>query len=160
MKFSVAAVVAAAAAVSANKNGTAVTTEVVTAYTTYCPGPTSIVHGNKTYTVTEATTLTITDCPCTITKPIITTSEVVCHDWYVLTLDTPANKKNMPDANSLLTAPSPPSPLPVSLPSSPPATPPLPLVVPPPSPLPWLVSPVSSLLFCKLYTHDVSFFGQ
>ncbi|KAK3196160.1 hypothetical protein K4F52_000539 [Lecanicillium sp. MT-2017a] len=80
MKFSVAAVVAAAAAVSANKNGTAVTTEVVTAYTTYCPGPTSIVHGNKTYTVTEATTLTITDCPCTITKPIITTSEVVCHD--------------------------------------------------------------------------------
>ena len=27
--------------------------------------------GNKTYTVTEATTLTITDCPCTLTKPVI-----------------------------------------------------------------------------------------
>ncbi|KAK0383980.1 hypothetical protein NLU13_8069 [Sarocladium strictum] len=46
---------------------TAVVTTVVTAYTTYCPGPTSIVHGNKTITVTEATLLTITDCPCTIT---------------------------------------------------------------------------------------------
>lgn len=29
------------------------TTEVVTAYTTYCPSPTSIVHGSVTYTVTE-----------------------------------------------------------------------------------------------------------
>ncbi|KAL5344634.1 hypothetical protein ACLOAV_010326 [Pseudogymnoascus australis] len=45
------------------------TTQVVTAYTTYCPVPTTISHGNKTYTVTEATTLTITDCPCTITIP-------------------------------------------------------------------------------------------
>jgi hypothetical protein len=45
------------------------TTQVVTAYTTYCPVPTTISHGNKTYTVTEATTLTITDCPCTITSP-------------------------------------------------------------------------------------------
>jgi hypothetical protein len=81
MKFSIAAVVAAAAAVSANKNGTAVVTEVVDVYTTYCPGPTEITHGSKTYTVTEATTLTITDCPCTITKPVTTTSSVICHDW-------------------------------------------------------------------------------
>lgn len=29
------------------------TTEVVTAYTTVCPGPTEIVHGSQTYTVTE-----------------------------------------------------------------------------------------------------------
>lgn len=45
------------------------TTQVVTAYTTYCPVPTTITHGSKTYTVTEATTLTITDCPCTISGP-------------------------------------------------------------------------------------------
>ncbi|KAM3497225.1 hypothetical protein MY11210_009713 [Beauveria gryllotalpidicola] len=45
------------------------TTEVVTAYTTYCPAPTSVVVNNKTLIVTEATTLTITDCPCTVTKP-------------------------------------------------------------------------------------------
>jgi hypothetical protein len=40
--------------------------------------PTSVVEGNKTYTVTSATTLTITDCPCTQTKTypatIITTT--------------------------------------------------------------------------------------
>ncbi|TQS33243.1 hypothetical protein Golomagni_06419 [Golovinomyces magnicellulatus] len=79
MKFSVAAVIAAAAGAAANSNVT-VTTEVVDVYTTYCPGPTQITHGSKTYTVTEATTLTITDCPCTITKPVITTSAVVCHN--------------------------------------------------------------------------------
>ncbi|KAK4498058.1 hypothetical protein PRZ48_010714 [Zasmidium cellare] len=44
-------------------------TEVLTSYTTYCPGPTSITHNGVTYTVTEATTLTITNCPCTVTKP-------------------------------------------------------------------------------------------
>lgn len=43
------------------------TTEVVTSYETYCPGPTTITEGSSTYTVTEATTLTITDCPCTLT---------------------------------------------------------------------------------------------
>ncbi|KAK2592135.1 hypothetical protein QQS21_010173 [Conoideocrella luteorostrata] len=79
MKYA-AALIATAAGVSAwAKNGTTVVTEVVESYVTYCPGPTQITHGSKTYTVTEATTLTITDCPCTITKPVITTSAVVCH---------------------------------------------------------------------------------
>lgn len=46
------------------------TTEVdtVTALTTYCPLPTTITTNGKTYTVSEATTLTITDCPCEVTK--------------------------------------------------------------------------------------------
>ncbi|KAN0099468.1 hypothetical protein V8E51_013243 [Hyaloscypha variabilis] len=44
------------------------TTETVSSYTTYCPAPTTVVQGNKTYTVTSATTLTITECPCTQTK--------------------------------------------------------------------------------------------
>jgi hypothetical protein len=74
MKFSAAVVLAAAAGASAWKSNVTYTTEVVTAYTTYCPAPTEITHGGKTYTVTEATTLTITNCPCTITKPITTTS--------------------------------------------------------------------------------------
>jgi len=51
------------------------TTEVVTEYTTYCPGPTEITHGGITYTATSETTLTITNCPCTITYPV--TSSVV-----------------------------------------------------------------------------------
>ncbi|KAI2625887.1 hypothetical protein GGR54DRAFT_520908 [Hypoxylon sp. NC1633] len=80
MKFSIAAV-AFAAGVSANYpagNATQYTTEVVTSYETYCPGPTQITYGTNTYTVTEATTLTITDCPCTISKPVYTTSSVSC----------------------------------------------------------------------------------
>lgn len=48
-----------------HSNGTApaYVTEVVTAYTTYCPEPTEITHAGETYTVSEATTLTITNCP-------------------------------------------------------------------------------------------------
>lgn len=68
------------AGVAAHGNGTApvqYTTEIVTAYTTYCPAATQITHGAETYTVTEATTLTITNCPCTVTKPVISTPVVV-----------------------------------------------------------------------------------
>lgn len=41
-------------------------TTTVSEYTTYCPSPTVISHGNHTWTVTSATTLTISECPCTI----------------------------------------------------------------------------------------------
>lgn len=47
MRFSIAALVAGA--VGAVASG--VTTEVVTAYTTYCPEATSIVHGSQTYSI-------------------------------------------------------------------------------------------------------------
>lgn len=40
------------ASTSAHSNVT-YTTEIVTAYETYCPSPTEIVHGTKTYTVTK-----------------------------------------------------------------------------------------------------------
>ncbi|KAK5987086.1 Clock-controlled protein 6 [Cladobotryum mycophilum] len=80
MKFTAAVVLAAAAGASAHYGGNAtVVTEVVDVYTTFCPGATEITHGTKTYTVTEPTTLTITDCPCTITRPVITSSVVACH---------------------------------------------------------------------------------
>jgi len=90
MKFSAAAVLALVAAVSAGqypaKNETVVyTTEVVTALTTYCPEATTLTHNGKTYTVTEATTLTITDCPCTISKPVWTSSYVVYSTCNVTT---------------------------------------------------------------------------
>ncbi|KAG5930923.1 hypothetical protein E4U60_006667 [Claviceps pazoutovae] len=52
--------------------GIAYTTQVVTALTTYCPLATTLTYGNKTYTIKSATTLTITDCPCTIHKPVET----------------------------------------------------------------------------------------
>ncbi|CRK34394.1 hypothetical protein BN1708_006366 [Verticillium longisporum] len=72
MKYSAATVLAAATAVMAGAyghNNVTYTTEVVEVYTTYCPEPTTLTHGDKTYTITSATTLTITDCPCTISKP-------------------------------------------------------------------------------------------
>lgn len=66
MRFAVVAAAAAAFGVaSAASNGTApvYVTDVVTAYTTYCPEATLLTHGGMTYTVSEATTLTITNCP-------------------------------------------------------------------------------------------------
>lgn len=55
MRYSyIAAPLALAAGANAWGNGTAVyTTEVVTAFTTYCPYATSFTHGTSTYVVTE-----------------------------------------------------------------------------------------------------------
>lgn len=50
--------------------GVTTTTETVTAYTTYCPGATTFTQGSKTYTVTGPSTVTVTDCPCTIVKTV------------------------------------------------------------------------------------------
>ncbi|KAL7923689.1 hypothetical protein ACQKWADRAFT_40839 [Trichoderma austrokoningii] len=80
MKFTAAVALAAVgvSAVYVPPSNVTVVTEVVDTYTTYCPFATQITHGSKTYTVTEPTTLTITDCPCTITRPVTTTSSVLC----------------------------------------------------------------------------------
>ncbi|CAH0058173.1 unnamed protein product [Clonostachys solani] len=48
------------------------TTEVVTALTTFCPAPTTVTYNDQTYTITSATTLTVTNCPCTISRPVTT----------------------------------------------------------------------------------------
>lgn len=54
MRSAAVVVAALAAGASAWSNDTVVyTTEVVTAYTTYCPAATMITHGSVTYTVTE-----------------------------------------------------------------------------------------------------------
>jgi len=82
MKYSVAAVLAAAASVSAWSNDTiAYTTEIVDVYTTVCPGNSAITYNGVTYTntLTESSTITITNCPCTISKPVYTTSSVYCN---------------------------------------------------------------------------------
>ncbi|KAK6520942.1 hypothetical protein TWF506_001180 [Arthrobotrys conoides] len=54
------------------------TTTVVSSYVTYCPYPTTITEGGKEYTVTEATTLTVTNCPCTRTLTCSTTTSTSC----------------------------------------------------------------------------------
>ncbi|OJD36663.1 mmc protein [Diplodia corticola] len=78
---SAAASSAAASVVTPTASGNAsYVTEIVTAYTTFCPYATELTHNGKTYTVTEPTTLTITDCPggCTVTKPVYTSAVTVC----------------------------------------------------------------------------------
>jgi hypothetical protein len=80
MQYSVAAVVALAASVASatytNGTGVVYTTEVHTAYTTVCPASTELTFNGVTYTATASTTLTITNCPCTVVKPITTSSVV------------------------------------------------------------------------------------
>jgi len=82
MQFTTVATVAALAATVAAwpSNSSSVTvdyvTEVFTAYTTYCPASTEVTFNGVTYTATESTTLTITNCPCTIIKPVTTSSVV------------------------------------------------------------------------------------
>jgi hypothetical protein len=82
MRFSAVAVasalVANAYAMGYGYSNATVTTEVVTEYTTYCPYATTFTEGSSTYTVTEATTLTITNCPCTRTYTLSTVSVTSC----------------------------------------------------------------------------------
>lgn len=64
-------VVTSPAAKNATSSGSAASEAVATAnvtyFTTYCPSPTTFTHGSSTYTVTEATTLSIEECDCTKT---------------------------------------------------------------------------------------------
>lgn len=65
------------------------TTITTTAFTTYCPQATVLTHGGIEYTVTEATTLTITDCPCTLVQvcfhlPLILLSLLFLSSFYFL----------------------------------------------------------------------------
>jgi len=61
MQFSLVALAALAATVSANSNGTVVyTTEVHTAYTTVCPAATELTFNGHTYTATEVSSSTPT----------------------------------------------------------------------------------------------------
>ncbi|CAI4060634.1 hypothetical protein SKDZ_05G2300 [Saccharomyces kudriavzevii ZP591] len=85
-------------------NSTATTTqyEVVSEFTTYCPEPTTFVTNNATYTVTAPTTLTVTNCPCTIEKPASETSASSTHD--VGTNSNAANAKVIPSALGLFGA--------------------------------------------------------
>jgi len=77
MQYSVVALAALVAGAAAGYNGTvAYTTEIHTAYTTVCPASTQLTFNGVTYTATASTVLTITNCPCTIVKPVTTSSVV------------------------------------------------------------------------------------
>lgn len=82
MQFTIAAAALAFAATISAQNTTIsnVTsiTEVFTAYTTYCPVATELTFNGHTYTAHNATTLVITNCPCTVVAPVTTASSVIC----------------------------------------------------------------------------------
>ncbi|KAF6241503.1 hypothetical protein HO173_000213 [Letharia columbiana] len=71
---SAASSVTTATSVSAGQYATSYITQVVSTLTTYCSSATSLSINGKIITVTGATTLTITDCPCTLTQQLVTTS--------------------------------------------------------------------------------------
>ncbi|KAH7325984.1 hypothetical protein B0I35DRAFT_123235 [Stachybotrys elegans] len=126
MKYAVAAAALASGVAAFAANNVTVVTEVVEVYTTYCPGPTEITYGSSTYTITEATTLTITDCPCTVTKPVTTSAIEVCHTCT----ETPVIPSPPPLALDT-TAPSSPCPA-LAFPLLPPPRAPLPPSTSPP----------------------------
>lgn len=79
MKFSLAlAASVLAAAASATYSNVTYTTVVVDTYTTVCPEATTLAFNGVTYTVTASQTLTVTNCPCTVSKPVYTTPVVYC----------------------------------------------------------------------------------
>lgn len=99
MQFSYAAIVAAFVATVAASSNVTYVTEVVTSLTTYCPEATVLTLNSKTYTITEATTLTITDCPCTISKPVVkpTSAPVYVNSTVpVVTVPAPPPAKTTP----------------------------------------------------------------
>ena len=53
MKGFAAALALATGAAASMKGNVTYVTDVVTAYTTYCPGPTTLTYGTQTYTVTK-----------------------------------------------------------------------------------------------------------
>ncbi|KAL2211080.1 hypothetical protein CC79DRAFT_563797 [Sarocladium strictum] len=63
---------ATSGAASATKKPAGVTTvtEVVNSYTTWCPAGAVVTQGSHTYSFSEATMATITDCPCTLTHTV------------------------------------------------------------------------------------------
>ncbi|CAI4428520.1 CFS_G0016180.mRNA.1.CDS.1 [Saccharomyces cerevisiae] len=88
-----------AAPIFYNSTATATQYEVVSEFTTYCPEPTTFVTNGATFTVTAPTTLTITNCPCTIEKPTSETSVSSAHD--VETNSNAANARAIPGALGL-----------------------------------------------------------
>jgi len=76
------------------------TTVLTTEYTTYCPSPTVVTYGTSTYSVTEATTLIVTDyitytqaCPSCIPETVTETET---------TTETPPPPPPPPATNSTI----------------------------------------------------------
>ncbi|PBP15874.1 chitin recognition protein [Diplocarpon rosae] len=68
----------------------AYTTLTTDTYTTFCAEPTTFTYGAKTFTVTEPTTITVTDCPCTYSVPMSDYTEYTTITTDILTTICPS----------------------------------------------------------------------
>ncbi|KAL2824655.1 hypothetical protein BDW59DRAFT_162307 [Aspergillus cavernicola] len=91
MKFTFAAV-AAFLAVGAVAHGDSedYTTVVVTEYTTYCPKSTTLTAGSETIPVETPGTVTFSNGPYTVTRPLLTTTITRCKACSSTGLPTPS----------------------------------------------------------------------
>ncbi|KAL2827304.1 hypothetical protein BJY01DRAFT_255728 [Aspergillus pseudoustus] len=92
MKFSFAAVAAflAVGAVAHGADSEEYTTVVVTEYTTYCPKATTLTAGTETVPVETPGTVTLSNGPYTITRPLITTTITRCKACSSTAVPTPS----------------------------------------------------------------------
>ncbi|KAJ0418155.1 hypothetical protein BJY00DRAFT_315214 [Aspergillus carlsbadensis] len=92
MKFSFAAVAAflAVGAVAHGADSEDYTTVVVTEYTTYCPKATTLTAGTETVPVETPGTVTLSNGPYTITRPLITTTITRCKACSSTAIPTPS----------------------------------------------------------------------
>jgi len=75
-----AAVALLASSVAAFPSNGTTTTEVVNVYVTYCPVATTIYDGDHTVVVEQPGEVTLSHGPYTVTRPVYTTSSVICSD--------------------------------------------------------------------------------
>ncbi|KAL2811195.1 hypothetical protein BJX63DRAFT_287758 [Aspergillus granulosus] len=92
MKFSFAAVAAflAVGAVAHGADSEEYTTVVVTEYTTYCPKSTTLTAGTETIPVETPGTITLSNGPYTITRPLLTTTITRCKACSSTAVPTPS----------------------------------------------------------------------
>ncbi|KAJ9210120.1 hypothetical protein DTO166G4_8310 [Paecilomyces variotii] len=56
-----------------------ITTDIVKDYTTWCPEATVITHGSQTYSVTKPTSLTMSNGPYTVSRPLLSKTVTYCN---------------------------------------------------------------------------------
>ncbi|KAI0109907.1 hypothetical protein F4814DRAFT_450868 [Daldinia grandis] len=71
-------------------NTTVPTTVVVPQFTTVCPEATTMSYNGVQYTVTKGETVTVTDCPCTISTVVHTLTSSLCPPGVTPTAVAPA----------------------------------------------------------------------
>ncbi|KAF3061249.1 hypothetical protein GL218_04202 [Daldinia childiae] len=77
-------------------NTTVPTTVVVPQFTTVCPEATTLSYNGVQYTVTKGETVTVTDCPCTISTAVHTLTSSLCPPGVTPTAVAPAVPTGMP----------------------------------------------------------------